>query len=264
MTGGETARRPKKHPLSEYIAAVSLLVILPAITAFGLSYIQDLYAEDIFYGSLSTAAGYTAAVLNALLPYAAFGVTVGCVLYYGARNSIPFIILSYVSLLMPYAGGFFVGYMLSPLVRANLTYYLAYTALNYLAIDAVIMTLVLLASLYAVKRARRKKPVNAKQKKAAKPFDALKFSAIASVAVYMVFELCERIYSTAVFIYELKYEYYASPTLNELIAVASDYVTIAAKAAAGFAVILLLASVFKRNSQKIDTVEAADKNQING
>jgi len=225
---------PRKKHLKLYIYAIVLLVILPLFNGFVLRYLSDYYAGDILHTWVSPMVLYISRILTPTVTYIAFAFLAGSLLYLKPKKALPIIFMSYFALLAPYLGGFMSQFLLSTQFRDYLKYNLAYTAINYLGIDALILTLILAAVLIIKKKCKKQ----------------AFFASLASVGILLLFELGLQTYYTCEFIYEIMYEYYTGISANELISIITDFAIPIIRAVLGFIGVRLILALIGKNSAK--------------
>ena len=216
------------------------MVLLPIVNYGILDYIQQYINGDIQREGFFNVISYIIEAISFALPYVTFALVICAMLTAEGKRKIPYIVMGYFSLFCPYLARMTVQGLLAANFGRLFWYYFFYALLNY-ALDAVILTVVLLCMLYL------------KKKKAA---DALKKGILCAVLLLLLLGLAQEIYMTVSFFYELKYEYYASMTKNELISLITGYLMLAVKAGAGYA-IMRLTTAFCIAEQPVPDIENA-------
>lgn len=208
---------------------VLLLFVLPFINEFFLSFIYEYIAGDILYETVAGILYYVTQVLSFVLPYVCFGTVIASVIQHGVKKNTFMVSAAYISLLIPYLCEILVKMILFSNFRDYVVYYLAYTVLNYVLLDGVILTFILFFTVLFKRKIKKRNPLFA--------------SYFMTAALLFTVGLIKEAVETVRFIYELLYEYYTPITFNELVSLITSYLMLAAKAAVGYVIMRLSARI---------------------
>lgn len=239
------------------LAALGLFII-PIVNYFLLDDIEYRFNGDVLHETVYNILYYVTEIAANLLPYFCFACLVFAMFELKGGVRVGCIICCFVSLLIPYAAGVAISYLETTTFFNLWKYYLAYTALNYLALDCVIAAAILIVSFLIKRHSRRVKTVVRDKKRRhekPRPIEAeaptpekvkkgifatpVLCAAFAAAGIMAAAELVLALYDTIVFIYELMFEYYDSMNAREALSVFTRYATIFVKGAAGYVVVRL-------------------------
>lgn len=208
-----------------YLTAAVFLIILPVANYFALSFILEYITGDILYRTAETVLFYAIQAFSFALSHICFAFVIVSIMEYGFDRLV--IAAGYLSLFIPYISAFLIKAMTNSYFSDYIRYYIAYTALNYLCIDVIILTSVIFFTALFKTRVKKHDPMYA--------------AFFLTVMLLLAFGLIKQTIFTVEFIYELLYEYYSPITFGELVSLISDYLMLAAKAVAGYIIMRLSA-----------------------
>lgn len=206
-----------------FITLICSLLILPIINFFLIDYLEYYYFGDVTKEHLSGILYYISESLAFVLKYVAMATVIFAVFNLTSRQRALTVLLSYLSLLIPYASVFFIAYFGTSNFASLLEYFIVSASVNF-GVDIIICTLVLLFS--AIIKVKSKRDM-------AKSFY---IALLVCACILLLSELSVLVYETVDFALELKYEYYDSITTNELINVIVNYISVIIKAILGYCV----------------------------
>lgn len=218
---------PAEKPKRLIISAVILLIVFPILNYLVMSFVYEYIAGDIVYLTGSIILYYATEAFSFALTYICFGMVIASVIKYGVKGCRFVVAAGYIALLLPYLSGMLIKLILTTDFRDYVWYYLAYTVLNYILLDGVILTVVILFTVLFKKKMKKRNPL----------FTAFFLNA----AILFAVGLTKEVITTVQFIYELIYEYYSPITFNELVSLITSYLMLIAKAAAGYVIMRLTA-----------------------
>lgn len=229
ITRKKTGRWKELNSLDK--KAVILLFVLPFFNYFILSIVCEYINGDIMYRTAYVILYYMTEAFSFLLNYICLGFVASSVILYGVRGCWFTVAAGYIALLIPYIGATVTRIILTTDFY-NILYFFTYFALNYILLDAAILTVVILSAVFFKKRLKKSNP--------------LTVVLILCTLILFSVELAREIIQTVEFIRELLYEYYTPITAGELISVITSYLMLVAKAAAGYAIMRLTAGYVNR------------------
>ena len=213
-----TDLKPKK---AFWLIAVLSLIILPIINYFVLDYFEFYFSGDITKETVNAILSYLSDGLGFVLKYVAFAAVVFATHNLAGRSKAVTVVLSYVSLMIPYASLFFIACFGTTNFASMLEYYLVSTSVN-LAVDYLLCTLILVIA--HIIKSKSKIEIGKRLIRSIK---------MAALILFMA-ELAILVYETVDFVLELKYEYYDTMTPGEAVSVIISYISLAIKTYLGY------------------------------
>ena len=138
------------------ISTVILLLVFPIINYLVLSFVYEYIAGDIIYLTGSLILYYATEAFSFALTYICFGMVIASVIKYGVKGCRFVVAAGYIALLLPYLSGMLIKLILTTDFRDYVWYYIAYTVLNYILLDGVILTVVLLFTVLFKKKMKKR------------------------------------------------------------------------------------------------------------
>lgn len=218
---------PSEKSKRPVINTVLLLLLFPVFNYLVLSFLYEYIAGDIMRRTEAEILFYVTGALSFALSYICFGVVIASVIKYGVKGSRFEVAAGYAALFLPYLGSILIKLILTTDFRDYAGYYLAYTVLNYILLDGVVLTAVILLTSLFKKKMKKHNPMLA--------------SFFLTASILAAVGLTKEIVLTVRFIYELMYEYYTPVTFSELVSLVTSYLMLFAKAVAGYMIMRLTA-----------------------
>lgn len=214
----DAAKRPDRRMI---LAAVVFSLVLPFISAFGLSLLYANIAGDITLGVLPDVLYYAIELLNGLCYYVSIGLLICAVCRFGAGGAKSIILIYAAYCAVPHAGLFFTS--MAVYSNPDVGYYLSYSAVNF-AVELLFGAAFVFIGLFFAGRIFAPGGM-------IRPRAPETGALLAAALLNLVYAAAWELYETISFFLT-----YDDPTPREIVSIITSYLIIALTAAAGYAV----------------------------